>query len=142
KQQRLALEEKQESKRQKALERELEWIRMNPKGRHAKSKARITAYEQMVQDTQEKRNEEIEIFIPNGPRLGNVVIEADGVAKAFGDRLLFENLSFALPPGGIIGVVGPNGAGKTTLFRLITGQETPDAGTIRIGETVKLGYVD
>ena len=142
KQQRLAVEEKQESKRQQALQRELEWIRMNPKGRHAKSKARISAYQQMVEDSQEKRNEEIEIFVPNGPRLGNVVIEAENVAKGFGDRLLFENLSFSLPPGGIIGVVGPNGAGKTTLFRMITGQEQPDAGTFRIGETVRLGYVD
>ena len=142
KQQRLALEEKQASKRQKALQRELEWVRTAPKGRHAKSKARIAAYERMVEDQQEARNEEVEIPIPPGPRLGDLVIEADGVAKAFGDRLLVEDLTFSLPPGGIIGVVGPNGAGKTTLFRMITGQETPDAGTIRIGETVELGYVD
>ena len=142
KQQRLAVEEKQESKRQKALERELAWVRTSPKGRRAKNKARITAYEQMVVQQQEGRNEAIEIPIPPGPRLGNLVIEADGVAKAYGDRLLFDDMTFALPPGGIIGVVGPNGAGKTTLFRLITGQEQPDDGTIRIGETVSLGYVD
>ncbi len=139
---RLALEEKQASKLQKTLARELEWIRTSPKGRHAKSKARISSYEKMVADQQEKRNEDIEIPIPPGPRLGNLVIEAINVAKGYGDRLLFENLNFALPPGGIIGVIGPNGAGKTTLFRMITGQETPDSGTFRIGETVKLGYVD
>lgn len=142
KKKRLEVEEKQESKRQKALAEELEWVRMNPKGRHAKSKARISAYEKMVAEQNEKRNEDMEIFIPPGPRLGNVVIEANGVAKSYDDHLLYENMNFSLPPGGIIGVIGPNGAGKTTLFRMITGGETPDAGTIRIGETVKLGYVD
>lgn len=142
KRQRLALEEKQESKRQKALAEELEWVRMNPKGRHAKSKARIAAYEKMLAEQQDKRNEELEIYIPPGPRLGNLVIEAQNISKGFGDRLLFEDLSFSLPPGGIIGVIGPNGAGKTTLFRMIIGQDQPDNGTIRIGETVKLGYVD
>ncbi len=142
KRQRLAIEEKQESKRQKALAEELEWVRMNPKGRHAKSKARIAAYEKMLAEQREKREEEIEIYIPPGPRLGNVVIEAENVAKAYGDNLLFENLNFSLPPGGIIGVIGPNGAGKTTLFKMIIGQEKPDAGVIRVGETVKLGYVD
>jgi len=140
--QRLSIEEKQESKRQKVLERELEWIRMNPKGRHAKSKARITAYEQMLAEQSEKRNEEIEIYIPPGPRLGNVVIEASHVAKAYGDILLYEDLTFKLPPGGIVGIIGPNGAGKTTLFRMITNQEKPDAGEFRLGETVKLAYVD
>jgi len=122
---RLAIEEKQESKRQKALAEELEWVRMNPKGRHAKSKARITAYEKLLSEGSEKRNEELEISIPPGPRLGDVVIQADGVSKGFGDRLLYEGLEFSLPPGGIIGVIGPNGAGKTTLFRMITGTETP-----------------
>jgi energy-dependent translational throttle protein EttA len=142
KQARLAVEEKQASKRQKALAEELEWIRTNPKGRHAKSKARIAAYERMVEEGQDKRNEEMEIFIPAGPRLGNVVIEATNVAKGYGDRILYDNMNFMLPPGGIIGVIGPNGAGKTTLFRMITGQEEPNSGTIRIGETVKLGYID
>jgi energy-dependent translational throttle protein EttA len=142
KKRRLEVEEKQVSQRQKTLERELEWIRMNPKGRHAKSKARITSYERMLEEQTEKRNEEIEIFIPSGPRLGNVVIQAENVSKAFGDKLLFENLNFSLPPGGIIGVIGPNGAGKTTLFKMITGAEKPDAGSFRIGETVKLGYID
>ncbi len=142
KRQRLAVEEKQESKRQKALERELAWVRTSPKGRHAKSKARISAYEEMLAQQQEQRNEDIEIPIPPGPRLGSVVIEAEHVAKAYGDKLLYEDLNFSLPPGGIIGVIGPNGAGKTTLFRMITGQETPDAGSFRVGETVKLGYVD
>ncbi|MCK6541417.1 energy-dependent translational throttle protein EttA [bacterium] len=142
KKKRLEVEEKQESKRQKALAEELEWVRMNPKGRHAKSKARISAYEKMVNEQNEKRNEEMEIFIPPGPRLGNVVIEANGVGKSYDDHLLYENMNFSLPPGGIIGVIGPNGAGKTTLFRMITGGEKPDAGSIRIGETVKLGYVD
>ena len=142
KQARLAVEEKQAGKQQKVLQRELEWIRTSPKGRHAKSKARIAAYEKMVEEQQEKRNEEIEIPIPPGPRLGNTVIEAKNVSKAFGDKLLFEDLTFALPPGGIIGVIGPNGAGKTTLFRMITDQENPDSGDFRIGETVKLGYVD
>lgn len=142
KQARLAVEEKQASKRQKALSEELEWIRTNPKGRHAKSKARIAAYERMLEEGQDKRSEDMEIFIPAGPRLGNVVIEATNVAKGYGDRLLYDNMNFMLPPGGIIGVIGPNGAGKTTLFRMITGQETPDSGTIRVGETVKLGYID
>jgi energy-dependent translational throttle protein EttA len=142
KQARLAVEEKQASKRQKALSEELEWIRTNPKGRHAKSKARIAAYERMVEEGQDKRNEEMEIFIPAGPRLGNVVIEATNVAKGYGDRILYDNMNFMLPPGGIIGVIGPNGAGKTTLFRMITGQEEPNSGTIRVGETVKLGYID
>jgi ATP-binding cassette ChvD family protein len=142
KQQRLSVEERQESKRAKTLERELEWIRMNPKGRHSKSKARISAYERMVAEEGDKRSEEIEIFIPSGPRLGNLVIEAKNVSKAFGDNLLYEGMEFNLPPGGIVGVIGPNGAGKTTLFRMITGKEMPDNGTIRIGETVKLAYVD
>ncbi|MBS1913375.1 MAG: energy-dependent translational throttle protein EttA [Bacteroidetes bacterium] len=139
---RLELEERQESKRQKALAEELEWVRTNPKGRHAKSKARIAAYEKMLSEEHERQSEEMEIFIPNGPRLGNTVIEARSVAKGFGDRLLYEDLSFSLPPGGIIGVIGPNGAGKTTLFRMITGQETADAGEFTIGDTVKLSYVD
>jgi energy-dependent translational throttle protein EttA len=142
KQQRLALEEKQESKRRRALASELEWIRMNPKGRHAKSKARISAYEKMLDEETEKRNEEMEIFIPPGPRLGNVVIDAKSVAKAYGDNVLYDSMTFALPPGGIIGVIGANGAGKSTLFRMIVGQETPDSGTITVGETVKLAYVD
>ena len=142
KQRRLAVEEKQESKRQKALAHELEWIRMNPKGRHAKGKARITAYEQMLAEQTEKRNEELEIYIPPGPRLGNTVIEAQHVSKAYGDLLLYEDLNFNLPPGGIIGIIGPNGAGKTTLFRMIIGMEKPDAGDFTIGETVKLAYVD
>lgn len=142
KQQRLAQEQKTEDKRQKTLERELEWIRMSPKGRHAKSKARINDYEKMVAEGSEKRAEDLEIFIPPGDRLGDVVIEAHNVAKAYGDRLLFEDLEFSLPKGGIVGVIGPNGAGKTTLFRLITGQDEPDSGTFKVGETVKLGYVD
>ncbi len=139
---RLAVEEKHESKRQKTLEQELEWIRLNPKGRHAKSKARISAYEKMLGEDSQKRNEEMEIFVPPGPRLGNVVIEAQGVAKAYGENVLFEDLNFQLPPGGIIGVIGPNGAGKTTMFRMIIGAETPDKGSFKVGETVKLGYVD
>ncbi len=139
---RLAVDEKQASKRRKSLERELEWIRLNPKGRHAKSKARIAAYEQMVAEQTEKRDDEIEISIPPGPRLGNVVIEAESVAKAYAENILCETMTFVLPPGGIIGVIGPNGAGKTTLFRMIIGLENPDAGTIRIGETVKLAYAD
>ncbi|MBI5214995.1 MAG: energy-dependent translational throttle protein EttA [Ignavibacteriae bacterium] len=142
KQARLAVEEKQESKRQKVLQRELEWVRLNPKGRHAKSKARISAYEKMVAEQGESRNEELEIFIPPGPRLGNLVIEAEHVEKEYGDIVLYDDMCFSLPPSGIIGVIGPNGAGKTTLFRMITGQEKPDSGTIRIGETVKLAYVD
>jgi energy-dependent translational throttle protein EttA len=139
---RLEVEEKQESKRHRVLARELEWVRLNPKGRHAKSKARIAAYEKMLEEQGEKRDEEIEIFIPPGPRLGEVVIEASGVSKAYGDNLLCEDMTFSLPRGGIIGVIGPNGAGKTTLFRMITGQEKPDSGTIAVGETVKLAYVD
>jgi energy-dependent translational throttle protein EttA len=142
KQHRLALEEKQESKRRRALASELEWIRMNPKGRHAKSKARISAYEKMLDEESEKRNEEMEIFIPPGPRLGNVVIDAKAVAKAYGDNVLYDSMTFALPPGGIIGVIGPNGAGKSTLFRMIVGQEKPDSGSIVVGDTVKLAYVD
>jgi sulfate-transporting ATPase len=142
KQQRLAVEEKQQSKQQRTLQRELEWVRMNPKGRHAKSKARITAYETMLAEQQEKRSEEVEIYIPPGPRLGDVVIEARNVSKAFGETLLFEGLEFRLPPGGIIGIIGPNGAGKTTLFRMITGQEQPDAGAFHIGDTVRLAYID
>ena len=143
KQERLRQEEKSETDRQKTLERELEWIRMSPKGRHAKGKARINQFEALMsQDTQGKAAQELEIYIPPGPRLGNLVVEADNVSKAYGDRLLVEGMTFALPPGAIVGVIGPNGAGKTTLFRMITGQETPDAGTIRLGETVKLGYVD
>ncbi len=142
KQARLAHEEKSESERQKTLERELEWIRMSPKGRQAKSKARIKSYESLLAQESEKRARDLEIYIPPGPRLGNVVIEARGVKKAYGDRLLVDEMSFQLPPGGLVGVIGPNGAGKTTLFRMITGQETPDDGSIRVGETVKLAYVD
>ena len=139
---RLQQEEKSESQRQKTLERELEWIRMSPKGRHAKGKARINSYEALLnQETQQKINE-LEIYIPPGPRLGNVVIEADDVRKAYGDKLLIDDMSFQLPPGGIIGVIGPNGAGKTTLFRMIVGEDKPDGGKIRIGDTVKLAYVD
>ncbi len=139
---RLKLEEKTESERQKTLARELEWIRMSPKGRHAKSKARISSYEEMLRQQTEARGKELEIYIPPGPRLGKVVIEADNVTKAYGDNILVEGMSFMLPPGGIVGVIGPNGAGKTTLFRMITGQDKPDKGKIKIGETVKLGYVD
>jgi ATP-binding cassette ChvD family protein len=139
---RLQQEEKSESERQKTLQRELEWIRMSPRARHAKSKARISSYEALLSQDIEKRSKELEIFIPPGPRLGNVVIEADNVSKAYGDNILMEGMTFSLPPGGIIGVIGPNGAGKTTLFRMITGQEKPDAGTFNIGETVKLAYVD
>ncbi len=142
KQARLAVEEKAASDRQKTLQRELEWIRMSPKGRHAKGKARISSYEQLLTQESEKHAKDLEIYIPPGPRLGNVVVEFNGVSKAYGDRLLYENLTFNLPPGGIVGVIGANGAGKTTLFRLITGQEQCDAGSIRIGETVKLGYMD
>ncbi len=142
KQERLRQEEKQESERQKTLERELEWIRMAPKARHAKSKARINSYEALLGQEKERLAQELEIYIPPGPRLGQVVIEADGVSKAYGDRLLVEGLTFKLPPGGIVGVIGPNGAGKTTLFRMITGQEQPDAGQFRVGETVTLAYVD
>lgn len=139
---RLAQEEKTESKRQKTLERELEWVRMAPKARHAKSKARLHNYEKLASEETREREEKLELFIPPGPRLGNVVIEAQGVSKAYGDRILFENLSFSLPPAGIVGIIGPNGAGKTTLFRLITGQEQPDEGTFKVGETVVVGYVD
>jgi sulfate-transporting ATPase len=142
KEKRLQNEDKQESKRSKTLQRELEWIRMSPKGRHAKSKARIDSYEEMLKKGSEKLEKEIELFVPPGPRLGNMVIEAENVAKGYDDKLLVENMSFKLPPGGIVGIIGPNGAGKTTLFKMITGQEEPDAGTIRIGESVKLGYVD
>ncbi|MBL7714030.1 MAG: energy-dependent translational throttle protein EttA [Bdellovibrionales bacterium] len=142
KQARLAQEEKTETKRQKTLERELEWIQASPRARQAKSKARIQAYEKMLAEDRPERVEEMEIYIPSGPRLGNVVIEANGISKKFGDKLLFEDLSFKLPPGSIVGVIGGNGAGKTTLFRLITGQEKPDTGSIRIGDTVKLAYVD
>ena len=139
---RLAMEEKQESKRRKTLERELEWVRMAPKARHAKGKARLGAYEKMLSADVKQKEEQLEIFIPNGPRLGNKVIECKGVTKAFGDRVLFENLTFSLPPAGIVGVIGPNGAGKTTLFRLIMGYEKPDAGSFEVGETVKIAYVD
>jgi ATP-binding cassette ChvD family protein len=142
KQERLKQEEKAESERQKTLQRELEWIRMSPKGRHAKAKARISSYEALLGQQGEKRAKELEIYIPPGPRLGKVVIEAENVTKAYGDNILVENMSFMLPPGGIVGVIGPNGAGKTTLFRMITGQEKFDKGAIKIGETVKLGYVD
>ncbi len=142
KQQRLAVEEKQESTRQKALRSELEWVRLSPKGRHAKSKARIASYEEMLERQTESRNEEVEIPIMPGPRLGKDVISAVDVSKGYGDRLLFENLNFSLPRGGIIGVIGANGTGKTTLFRMIMGEETPDSGEIKIGQTVKPGYVD
>jgi ATP-binding cassette ChvD family protein len=142
KQKRLQQQEKQESSRQKTLARELEWIRMSPKGRHAKSKARIKSYEDLFEQGSEKRADDIEIFIPPGPRLGKVVIEAEAVRKSFDDKLLVENMSFSLPPGGIVGIIGPNGAGKTTLFNMIAGQEKPDSGEIRLGETVKLAYVD
>jgi len=142
KQARLAVEEKSASERQKTLKRELEWIRMSPKGRHAKGKARISSYEELLSQESEKQARDLEIYIPPGPRLGGVVVEFNDVAKAYGDRLLYEGLTFNLPPGGIVGVIGANGAGKTTLFRLITGQEEVSAGSIRIGETVKLGYMD
>ena len=142
KQARLQHEEKAESQRQKTLERELEWIRMSPKGRHAKGKARITSYEELLNQQTQEKVQDLEIYIPPGPRLGSIVVEADNVRKAFGDTLLIDEMEFKLPPGGIIGVIGPNGAGKTTLFRMILGQEPPDAGTIRVGETVKLGYID
>jgi ATP-binding cassette ChvD family protein len=142
KEQRLSREEKGETQRRKTLQREMEWIRMSPKGRHAKSKARINQYEALLGQEAAQREKDLEIYIPPGPRLGNTVIEFDHVTKGFGDRLLLEDISFRLPPGGIIGVIGPNGAGKTTLFRMITGQETPDEGGIQIGQTVKLAYVD
>ncbi len=142
KSQRLALEEKTASKRRKTLERELEWVRMAPKARHAKGKARLNSYDKMLNEEQKEREERLEIFIPNGPRLGNKVIEAEHVAKSYPEKPLFKDLNFVLPPNGIVGVIGPNGAGKTTLFRLIMGMEQPDAGTFSIGETVKLSYVD
>jgi len=139
---RMEQEEKQASKRRKTLERELDWVRMAPKARHAKGKARLNDYEKLLNADQKEREEKLEIFIPNGPRLGNKVIEAHGVSKAFGDKLLFDNLEFMLPPSGIVGIIGPNGAGKTTLFRLIQGLENADKGTFEVGETVKIGYVD
>ena len=139
---RLQQEEKAESDRQKTLQRELEWIQMSPKGRHAKAKARINSYEALLSQDIEKKSKELEIYIPPGPRLGSVVIDADNVSKAYGENILVEGMTFSLPPGGIVGVIGPNGAGKTTLFRMITGQERPDSGTFRIGDTVKLAYVD
>ena len=139
---RLAMEEKQESKRRKTLERELEWVRMSPSGRHAKSKARLSAYDKMMNEDTKQKEEKLEIFIPNGPRLGDVVIEAHDVSKAFGDRVLYEGLDFSLPPAGIVGVIGANGTGKTTLFRMIMGLETPTSGSFRVGPTVKLAYVD
>jgi len=142
KQERLEKEEKAESKRKKTLEHELEWIRMSPKARQSKGKARLNRYEELVNQKQDARSEELEIYIPPGPRLGDVVVEAKGIGKAFGDKLLYENLTFSLPKGGIVGVIGPNGAGKTTLFKMIIGKEKPDNGTIKVGETVKLGYVD
>ena len=142
KQERLRQQEKSESERQKTLQRELEWIRMSPKARQAKGKARITAYESLLDQESQKQREDLEIPIPPGPRLGNVVIEAEGVSKSYGDNLLVDDITFKLPPGGIVGIIGPNGAGKTTLFRMIIGQEQPDSGKIRIGETVDLGYVD
>jgi energy-dependent translational throttle protein EttA len=142
KQNRLALEEKGESKRQRTLQRELEWARMSPKARQAKSKARLANYEKMAGEETRQKEEKLELFIPDGPRLGNVVIESENLSKAYGDKLLFENLSFSLPPAGIVGIIGPNGAGKSTLFRLITGREKPDTGTVRIGPTVEIAYVD
>jgi len=139
---RLAQEEKTESKRRKTLERELEWVRMSPKARHAKSKARLGAYDKLLSQDVKEKESKLEIFIPNGPRLGDVVIDAQGVSKAFGDKLLFDNLEFKLPPAGIVGIIGPNGAGKTTLFRMIMGAENADSGTFKVGETVRIGYVD
>ena len=139
---RLAMEQKQESKRMKTLEHELEWVRMAPKARHAKSKARLNAYDKLLNEDVKEKEETLQIFIPNGPRLGNNVIEARNVRKAFGDKLLFDDLNFNLPPNGIVGVIGPNGAGKTTLFRLIMGLDTPDSGDFKVGETVKVGYID
>ena len=139
---RLEMEEKQESKRRKTLQRELEWVRMSPKARQAKGKARLSSYEQMMNQDVKEKEEKLEIFIPNGPRLGDKVIEVNSISKAYGDKLLFENLSFSLPPAGIVGVIGPNGAGKTTLFRMIMGLETPDTGSFDVGPTVKVGYVD
>jgi ATPase subunit of ABC transporter with duplicated ATPase domains len=138
----LAQEEKQESKRKRTLDRELEWVRMSPKARQAKSKARLSAYDKLLNEDAKQKEERLEIFIPNGPRLGDSVIEAKDVAKGYGDKLLYDKLNFKLPPNGIVGVIGPNGAGKTTLFRLIMGLETPDKGTFDVGPTVKLAYVD
>ena len=140
--QRLAMEEKQESKRKKTLQRELEWVKMTPKARQAKGKARLSSYEKMMNEDVKEKEEKLEIFIPNGPRLGERVIDVKDIAKAYGDKLLFENLSFSLPPAGIVGVIGPNGAGKTTLFRMIMGLEKPDSGSFEVGPTVKLGYID
>ena len=142
KQVRLEKEEKAESKRRKSLEHELEWIRMSPKARQSKGKARLNRYEELVNQKQDEQAADLEIYIPPGPRLGDVVVECKGVSKAYGDKVLYENVNFSLPKGGIVGVIGPNGAGKTTMFRMIIGKEKPDAGTIKIGETVKLGYVD
>src|SRR5436190_2398783 len=139
---RLAQEEKTESRRQKTLQREMEWVRMSAKGRHAKSKARISAYDKMISEDVKEREDKLELFIPPGPRLGGVVIEANNISKAYGDKLLFENLSFSLPPAGIVGVIGPNGAGKTTLFKMIMRLEKPDSGDFKVGDTVKIGYVD
>jgi energy-dependent translational throttle protein EttA len=142
KQQRLALEEKAESRRQRTLQRELDWIRMSPRARQAKGKARLNAYEQLLREDAKEKIENVEIYIPPGPRLGDVVVEARGLRKSYGDKLLIDDLTFTLPRGGIVGVIGPNGAGKTTLIRMITGEETPDAGTLRVGDTVQIGYVD
>jgi ATPase subunit of ABC transporter with duplicated ATPase domains len=142
KQKRLAQEEKTQSARQRTLQRELDWVHMAPRARQAKGKARLKAYERLLEEQGTEKLENMEIHIPPGPRLGNIVIEAEGLKKAYGDKLLFEDMSFKLPPGGIVGVIGPNGAGKTTLFRMLIGQETPDAGTLRIGDGVKMGYVD
>jgi ATP-binding cassette ChvD family protein len=139
---RLAMEEKTETKRRKTLERELEWVRMSPKARQAKGKARLNAYEKMMSEHSREKEERLELYIPNGPRLGNMVIEAVEVSKSYGDKLLFENLNFSLPPAGVVGIIGPNGAGKTTLFRLIMNAEKTDAGSFKVGETVKLAYVD
>ena len=140
--QRLAMEEKQESKRRKTLQRELEWVRMSPKARQAKGKARLAAYDRLMNEETKEKEQNLEIYIPNGPRLGNKVLEVEGVSKAYGDKLLYENLTFSLPPAGIVGIIGPNGCGKTTLFRLIMGLEKPDTGTFTVGETVKIGYID
>ncbi|MGB5264927.1 MAG: ATP-binding cassette domain-containing protein, partial [Lutimonas sp.] len=139
---RLAQEEKVASKRQKTLQRELEWVRMAPKGRHAKSKARLSNYDKLINEDQKQKEEKLELYIPNGPRLGNNVINAVGVSKAFGDKLLYENLNFNLPPNGIVGIIGPNGAGKTTIFKMIMGEEKPDKGVFEVGETAKIAYVD